>query len=302
MATDSLDVLPASTQRERLLKRIRAALACPDCRQPLSDVPDAHDATCCRCARRFQIDPQQFVFDGFTQQDLTADWLNRAKEIAKRRLGRIYPWMIKFLSPVLSSVPAKAFVKSFDVDKDLVADFGSGTSQYKERVICVDGAAYPNVHVVCRLERSPFRGGSLAGILSIAVLEHVPNPQEHVREMFRVLRPGGRVLCFIPFIQGYHASPDDFQRYTMSGLKELFCDFEVLGVRPGAGPTSGMLWVFQEWLALMLSFGSQRLYRLLVPFTWLLSPLKLLDALLIRHPAAPAIASGYVIEARKPAG
>jgi hypothetical protein len=62
-----------------------------------------------------------------------------------------------------------------------------------------------------------------------------------------------------------------------------------------------MLWVLQEWLAMVLSFGSKRLYRLVLPLTWLLSPLKLLDLLLVHHPMAAQVASGFVIEVRKPA-
>ena len=49
------------------------------------------------------------------------------------------------------------------------------------------------------------------------------------------------------------------------------------------------------------SFGSERLYRMLVPVMWTLSPLKYLDAFLIHHPAAHVIASGFAIEATKPA-
>jgi ubiquinone/menaquinone biosynthesis C-methylase UbiE len=89
----------------------------------------------------------------------------------------------------------------------------------------VDGMNYPNVQVVCDLAKTPFMEASLDGILSVAVLEHVANPEAHVAEMYRVLKPGGSVLCFVPFMQGYHASPNDFQRYTESGLRQLFGNF-----------------------------------------------------------------------------
>ncbi|HEV2973153.1 MAG TPA: methyltransferase domain-containing protein [Pirellulales bacterium] len=289
-------------RRQHRLERVRKILACPDCGHPLASAGDVPIATCPQCGRQWQLESRQFVFEAFSEQELKADWLNRAKEAAKRRLGKFYPWTIKILSPVHWAPPVAAFLSRFHLDEELVADLGSGTSQYDENVVCVDGASYPNVHVVCRLDHLPFGDGTLAGIISIAVLEHVPDPPAHVKEMFRVLRPGGRVLCYIPFIVGYHASPDDFQRYTKSGMRELFRDFEIVSLRPGAGPTSGMLWILQEWLALVFSFGSQRLYRLLMPLTWILSPLKYLDVLLIHHPAASVIASGFLIEARKPGG
>jgi SAM-dependent methyltransferase len=160
----------------------------------------------------------------------------------------------------------------------------------------VDGA-YGNVDIVT--DRQLPSPTAPARAISIAVLEHVPDPAAHIAEIRRVLAPGGRLLCFVPFIQPFHASPYDYQRYTKVGLPEQFSGLEVLGVRVGAGPTSGMVWVLQEWLAMLLSFGSRRLYRALVPLTWVLSPLKLLDLLLVRHPAASVIASGFVVEVRK---
>ena len=171
----------------------------------------------------------------------------------------------------------------------------------QDNVVCVDGTGYQNVHVVANLERLPFQDESLAGLLNLAVLEHARRPETQVAEMRRVLKPGGRALCFVPFIQGFHASPYDYQRYTKSGLSELFREFEILDLRVGSGPTSGLLWIAQEWLAMVLSLGSMRLYRVLLPLTWILSPLKYLDVLLMRHPAATAIASGHFIEVRKPA-
>jgi SAM-dependent methyltransferase len=242
---------------------------------------------------------EQYTFWNIPQTELEEDWLNRVKEFAKRRLKRFYPTAIRMIAPVRGGNAVKPFLGTFDTESQLVADLGSGTSEYRETVVCVDGVGYPNVHVVANLECLPFQNDSLAGIVSVAVLEHARNPAVHVAEMRRVLEPGGRLLCFIPFIQGFHASPHDYQRYTKEGLRQLFAEFEIVDVTVGAGPTSGLLWILQEWLALALSFGSVRLYRILVPCTWVLSPLKFLDILLSRHPAATVIASGHFIEARK---
>jgi SAM-dependent methyltransferase len=154
---------------------------------------------------------------------------------------------------------------------------------------------------VARIERLPFAEGSIDGIVSIAVLEHVPDPSAIVAEMLRVLRPGGRVYCFIPFMQGIHASPFDFQRYTPAGLELLFGSFTERRVTIGAGPVSGFLWLLQECVAMLLSFGSRRLYWLVyVAMSPLVGALKYLDLLFIKHPMAANIASGFVIEARKP--
>jgi SAM-dependent methyltransferase len=286
----------AQASRSTLLDRLAPVLACPSCYGRLDG-----DLTCTACGAAGQRTGTQLRFGGFDDEVLREDSLNRLKETVKQRFGRVYPLAISVLSPVQGVSFIKPFLRSFDLDRDLVADLGSGTHRRDPRLLCVDGGAYGNVDIVTDLRRLPLADGSLAGAISIAVLEHVPDPAVHLAEIRRVLAPGGRLLCYVPFMQPFHASPYDFQRYTDVGLREQFHDFEVLNVRVGAGPTSGMLWVLQEWLAIVLSFGSTRLYRVLLPLTWVLSPLKLLDLLLARHPAAKVIASGFVVEARKPA-
>ena len=276
--------------------RLAEVLACPRCHARL----DA-GLSCVICGTVGRRDGARLDFGGFGESELTADPLNRIKELVKTRLHKVYPAAIKVLSPVQDRALVGRFLRSFDLGTDLVADFGCGTHRRDERILCLDGGAYGNVDIVTDLRRLPLADGALAGGVSIAVLEHVPDPAAHIAEMHRVLRPGGRMLVFVPFIQPFHASPYDFQRYTAVGLREQFGAFEVLSVDVGAGPTSGMLWVLQEWLAMVLSFGSRRLYRAILPLTWVLSPLKLLDLLLVHHPMAAQAASGFVIEVRKPA-
>ena len=241
-----------------------------------------------------------YHFRAFATEEQEGDWLNSLKARVKHRLGRFYPLAIAGLGPVYGVDGVKEFVASFG-ERDLVCDLGSGTTHYDDRVVCVDGFAYETVNVVCDLAELPFADGSLDGVISQAVLEHVPDPAAHVAEMFRVLRPGGRVLCFFPFMQPFHASPYDYSRFTIPGLRHLFENFTAVETRVAGGPTSGLLWTLQEWLAMVGSLGSERVYRMLVPMMWALSPLKYLDKILMHHPAAHVIASGFSIEATKPA-
>lgn len=283
------------------IDQLRDRLACPGCRTPFERTAWASGcARCVACDRTVQLRDGQFRSGGFAAQVAQSDWLNRTKDVVKRRFGRLYPLAIELLSPVHTGRFVQDFLAQWDLDRQWVADFGCGTSRYDPRVVCVDGMDYDNVHVVCDLDQTPLQTAALDAIVSVAVLEHVADPAAHVAEMHRVLRPGGRVLCFVPFIQGFHASPHDFQRLTESGLRHLFKEFDVLAVRVGSGPTSALLWVVQEWLAMLLSFGSLRLYRMVMPLMWILSPIKYLDLLMARHPAASTIACGLVIDARKP--
>lgn len=69
--------------------------------------------------------------------------------------------------------------------------------------------------------RLPFRDESFETVLSTEVLEHVRSPGALVREMARVLKPGGRVLLTVPFVQPLHELPSDFYRFTPSSVRAL---------------------------------------------------------------------------------
>ena len=47
-------------------------------------------------------------------------------------------------------------------------------------------------------ERLPFADGSLGGVLSILLIQHLDNPSAFVREVARCLRPGGHTLLLGP--------------------------------------------------------------------------------------------------------
>lgn len=77
--------------------------------------------------------------------------------------------------------------------------------------------------------RLPFRDGCVDTVLSTQVLEHVPEPADMLREVHRVLRPGGKILMTAPFVWGEHEVPRDYYRYTSYGLRHLV---EGAGLRP----------------------------------------------------------------------
>ncbi len=70
-----------------------------------------------------------------------------------------------------------------------------------------------------------------------AVLEHLEEPEQAIRECFRVLKKGGHAIYSVPFIWQLHEQPRDFFRYSKYGLQYLFekAGFEVIEVRPLSG-------------------------------------------------------------------
>lgn len=74
-------------------------------------------------------------------------------------------------------------------------------------------AQHPHIgYVVGDGARLPFPDGTFDSVFAIEVMEHVPEERALIEEMFRVLRPGGRLLLttpsssirvFPPFMQGW---------------------------------------------------------------------------------------------------
>ena len=67
----------------------------------------------------------------------------------------------------------------------------------------------------------PFATESIECVTLMDVLEHLPNPEECISEVARVLKNNGTFVIQVPFMYPIHDSPYDFQRWTVFGLKSL---------------------------------------------------------------------------------
>ena len=72
------------------------------------------------------------------------------------------------------------------------------------------------------------RSGAFEVVLCTEVLEHLPEPQAAVDEMFRVLEPGGLLLLTTRFLFPIHDAPHDYFRFTKYGLRHLLRRFEIV--------------------------------------------------------------------------
>lgn len=272
-------------------------LRCPACHSnDLRELPGT--LGCANCARNFPSTPGQIRFV-IPPADAVSDRLDKFKYWLKSNAG-LYNLLIKIISPVYFTGKLSRYLNSIPHDA-IAINLGSGSSNLSDTIVNVDMFPYASVNMTADIEQLPLKNDSVDHIVNVAVLEHVPDPSVVIQEVFRVLRPGGQIYCYFPFIQGFHASPNDYTRVTKPGLKHLFRDFDIVELRPDGGPTSGALWVVQEWLAMVLSLGIPRAYTAVHLLLMLLTfPLKLLDALLIHHPMAGNISTAFVVIARKP--
>lgn len=113
----------------------------------------------------------------------------------------------------------------------LVLDVGAGKrNTYYSNVVNLDIMAYDTTDVISVGECLPFRDNVFDAIHSNAVLEHVKDPTTCAKEMMRVLKPGGELMCCVPFLQPFHACPHHYYNMTSEGLKNLFPEIQLLAV------------------------------------------------------------------------
>jgi SAM-dependent methyltransferase len=129
-----------------------------------------------------------------------------------------------------------------------VLDAGAGECQYADlfrrcRYTAVDLGigdsewSYTHLDAVADLLNLPFTENTFDAALNVVTLEHVTDPARVVGELFRCLRPGGRLLLITPLEWEEHQQPHDYFRYTRYGLEYLAVRAGFVGVtvRPIGG-------------------------------------------------------------------
>jgi SAM-dependent methyltransferase len=117
-----------------------------------------------------------------------------------------------------------------------ILELGGGSGNFKSfapSAVSTDIAPAPWLDVVCDAQRLPFSDSSFANVMMVDVLHHVEYPLQALRELERVLRPGGRaILCepaitalSSPFYHFLHPEPvdmsaDPFKTGTVNAEKD----------------------------------------------------------------------------------
>jgi SAM-dependent methyltransferase len=90
-------------------------------------------------------------------------------------------------------------------------------------VLGVDMQSGPGVDRVLDLEEAlPADLGAFAHVECMSVLEHSRRPWLLAANLERLLEPGGSIFVAVPFVWRVHGYPDDYWRFTASGVRELF--------------------------------------------------------------------------------
>ena len=141
----------------------------------------------------------------------------------RSKLQDVGRWYItRFIDSVAKSLPVGS----------LLLDAGAGESVYKKlfshcKYKAIDLAVgesswnYANLDYVGSLHEMPIEDELFDAVLCTQVLEHLEWPRESVKEIYRVLKPGGRLYMTVPMAHTEHQTPYDFFRYTSYGIESI---------------------------------------------------------------------------------
>ncbi len=116
--------------------------------------------------------------------------------------------------------------------KGKLLDFGCGSKPYRDlfAVEAYIGLDYENpghphaneqIDVFYDGKNIPFPDSTFDAVLATEVFEHVFHLDETLREIHRVMKPGGKILLSAPFVFMEHEIPHDFARYSTFGMRAV---------------------------------------------------------------------------------
>lgn len=152
------------------------------------------------------------------------------------------------------------------------ASIGSGLEElYTEPFVDILAFdIYPTLSVqfVADAHSIPLENGSVDAVIIQAVLEHVLEPWLVVAEVYRVLKADGFVYAETPFMQHVHEAAWDFTRFTESGHRYLFRDFERIASGWVAGAATQLYWSLVNFARAVVPGSSGAVLSTIV-FSWL---------------------------------
>ena len=123
---------------------------------------------------------------------------------------------------ILDAGAGEAQYKRFCAHLDYVSqDFGQYDGQGDGVGLQIGEWDQSQIDIVCDITDIPEPGASFDAVMCIEVLEHLPDPISALRELTRLLRPGGTLILTAPFCCRTHFAPYFYQ----TGFSRYFYEY-----------------------------------------------------------------------------
>ena len=129
-------------------------------------------------------------------------------------------------------LPEEAVQLFRDANGALVLNLSAGGTEVRyPNVIEAEYAIFRHTDVVVDAHALPFADESFEVVVSLNAFEHYREPERAMGEIWRVLRPGGRLFLRTAFLQPMHEEPHHFYNATKYGVEHWLARFEVEDLR-----------------------------------------------------------------------
>jgi SAM-dependent methyltransferase len=196
---------------------------------------------------------------------------------------KIFNNPIYFVNSILDS-KTKNTIELNIISKELWLDLGCGTKPF-ENIFIKNNVNYFGIDIEDsgrspELKNQdltydgfniPFPDNHFDGILSTQVLEHVIDDIQIISEMYRVLKPNGKIIVSVPFCYAEHEKPYDFRRFTTFGLKKSFesAGFEDLNLEKAIGALQTISTLFSVYVYNNLTIPIPKIGGLISSFIYM---------------------------------
>lgn len=290
-------------------------IVCPVCKKSLTKIPDFYKCTDETCnstypifnATPILINPNNDLFDQKDFEDKGDIFFKTYNNSFTRFLKKIQPDItynnvseknyLNIAALLSEQKPLRILILGGSVD-------GVGIKHLKnilhedDLLVETDVSYGPNTTVICDAHEIPFADESFDLIIAQAVLEHVLDPFQCVKEMHRVLKDKGLIYAETPFMQQVHGGKYDFLRFTHLGHRRMFRKFNEIksGVVAGAG--SALVWSLKYFLT---SFSNSKKIDRVLSYggTFMFFWIKYFDVILNKTKGSIDAASGFYFLGRK---
>lgn len=133
-------------------------------------------------------------------------------------------------------------------------NIGAGATQTKiPKCIELEYAIFKTTDVVADSHYLPFKDNSFEAVIALNVFEHLNDPVQASSEIFRVLKPGGRLIIRTAFLQPLHEAPYHYYNATKYGVIQWFSNFQITSchVSENFNPVYTVAWSSCELLNLI---------------------------------------------------
>ncbi|MBI2415261.1 MAG: class I SAM-dependent methyltransferase [Candidatus Kerfeldbacteria bacterium] len=145
----------------------------------------------------------------------------------------IWQWDYLGMKPLLREL--KHFAATLPKQYTLL-DLGCGTKPY--RSVFTGATTYTGLDIVPGAQvdivgeawNLPFPDASFDVLISTQVLEHTRDLDSTIKEIQRVVKPGGYIFISAPFAFVEHGQPYDYWRFTQFGLRHLLRNFTIVSI------------------------------------------------------------------------